>query len=361
MDYREQILDYMRMQGPVLPVHVAKIVGKEIMFASAMLSEMASKNLIRISNLKIGGSPVYYLPEHADRLQNYLSNYGAKEQAALERLKQLKVLRDSDLEPLDRMIYQTFKDFAIAITVKREHDQQLFWKWYLCSDEDARQAIILVLDPPKQVMPATTHPVTESSVVSMKRDPVKADTKSLQAKPKAKEQQTTIAPTLKPVVTKTKKKVSKPSNVVKSTLVSPPAAIPQAPVVVSSPVIPPVVTKVSMREPVVQDSGVDTHKQVRTLFEKNKIKIIRRVTPRDRKDLDCVVTVPSGIGSVTMYCRLLVKKKIADSDITAAWVEAGHYHLPLLLLVEGQIMQAVRDRIERDFPGIVVKDLEVKS
>ena len=76
---RDEILRIIRQKGPVLPVQIAKELKTSILFASAMLSELVSAHLLKVSTVKIGGSPLYYIPEHASRLQEFLSRSLSKE------------------------------------------------------------------------------------------------------------------------------------------------------------------------------------------------------------------------------------------------------------------------------------------
>ena len=50
MDYRERILELVKA-SPVQPTSLSKIINKDSLMASAMLSEMSSKGLLKISNL----------------------------------------------------------------------------------------------------------------------------------------------------------------------------------------------------------------------------------------------------------------------------------------------------------------------
>ena len=67
----DRALQTMRINGPVIPSKVAKAIGKDIIMASAILSELSSSNKVRISKLKVGGSPVYYLPGQESRLYDF--------------------------------------------------------------------------------------------------------------------------------------------------------------------------------------------------------------------------------------------------------------------------------------------------
>jgi len=48
MDIKEQILEFIRTRGPVLPVQVSKVINSTIIMASARLSELHSYKHIKI-------------------------------------------------------------------------------------------------------------------------------------------------------------------------------------------------------------------------------------------------------------------------------------------------------------------------
>ena len=125
MGAEEQILMLMRARGPILPADAAKAIKTNIIFASAHLSELASRQKLKISSLKFGGSPMYYLPEHASRLQDFAKNLDEKEYRAFEKLRDAKVLRDRELEPLMRVALRAIKDFAVPLTVSFGSEQEI--------------------------------------------------------------------------------------------------------------------------------------------------------------------------------------------------------------------------------------------
>ena len=71
MDVREKIIAFVKIRGPVLPVQVSKEVKLDILMSSAYLSELVSNKKLKISYLKIGGSPLYYAQGHEASLQNF--------------------------------------------------------------------------------------------------------------------------------------------------------------------------------------------------------------------------------------------------------------------------------------------------
>ena len=59
---QDKILNFLKVTGPTLPAKVAKNINTNILLASAHLSDLSSQGKVKISKLKIGGSPLYFLP-----------------------------------------------------------------------------------------------------------------------------------------------------------------------------------------------------------------------------------------------------------------------------------------------------------
>ena len=71
MGRQDQILDLVRLKGPVLPIHIANETKLSMLFASAYLAELTSSKKILISKLKVGSSPLYYTAGQEAKLQNF--------------------------------------------------------------------------------------------------------------------------------------------------------------------------------------------------------------------------------------------------------------------------------------------------
>ncbi len=78
-----------------------------------MLSELSSKKSLKISALKVGGSPLYYVPGHEEKLLQFIQNLNEKDRRTLELLKDSQVLRDAEQDPLTRVSLRQIKDFAV--------------------------------------------------------------------------------------------------------------------------------------------------------------------------------------------------------------------------------------------------------
>ena len=138
MEYRDKILALVR-NNPVLPINVAKSLNVNTIMAGAMLSEMSGKGLLKISALKIGSSPLYYLPGNEVQLLNHLESMNEKDRRTVEKLKKEKVIRGSDADPLTQVSLAKIKDFARPLNVAYQDKQETFWKWFDVPDTEAEE------------------------------------------------------------------------------------------------------------------------------------------------------------------------------------------------------------------------------
>ncbi|MBI2671409.1 hypothetical protein HYX16_00580 [Candidatus Woesearchaeota archaeon] len=134
---REIVLDFIRMNGPVLPIQVAKQINGNTMLAGAILSELFANNLIKISNAKIGGSHVYYAVGQEEKLSILYEHLPGKEKEAYTLLKNNKFLFDELQEPAIRVALRQIKDFSKEFIVKINDEEIKGWRWYLTKEDEA--------------------------------------------------------------------------------------------------------------------------------------------------------------------------------------------------------------------------------
>lgn len=170
METRDKILELIKVKGPVLPSQISKEIGSNILMASAHLAELTASGKLKISTLKVGGSPLYYLSGQEDMLQRFTSNLNDKEKKAYDLLQQNKILRDSEQEPVIRVALREIKDFAIPLNVNFNSNKEIFWKWQLATDAEAEQLIKSKLGIEKQ---------EEKKIEEQKEEPKKVEQQQL--------------------------------------------------------------------------------------------------------------------------------------------------------------------------------------
>ena len=129
---KEKIMQIIQRRGPSLPVHISNETGQSMLFSSAFLSELLSEKKIKISNLRVGSSPLYFIPGQEPKLENYSQHLKSKEKEAFHLLKEKKFLKDSNQEPAIRVALRTIKDFAIPF----KKNEEIYWRFFTIPEEE---------------------------------------------------------------------------------------------------------------------------------------------------------------------------------------------------------------------------------
>src|SRR3989344_6801922 len=133
---KDQILSLINMRGPSLPVQIARTISLEPLFASAFLSELYAEGRIKLSNLRVGSSPLYYSSGQEHMLEKCVEHLNQREKEALRLLKKENILEDEKLSPVTRVALRAIRDFAIPVKIRIKEDSKLFWKYFLLPDSD---------------------------------------------------------------------------------------------------------------------------------------------------------------------------------------------------------------------------------
>jgi hypothetical protein len=137
LQIKEKIISTINEKGPTLPIQIAKETGLSILFSSAFLSELYNEKKIKMSHLRVGSSPVYYLQGQESQLEKFAGYLKNKEKEAFEILKENKFLEDSKLHPAIRVALREIKDFAIPF----KKDEEVCWKFFTISNEEITDLI----------------------------------------------------------------------------------------------------------------------------------------------------------------------------------------------------------------------------
>ncbi|MBI2662426.1 hypothetical protein HYX11_03125 [Candidatus Woesearchaeota archaeon] len=303
---QDKILSFLQTAGPSIPSKVAKIISTDILFASAHLSDLASQKKVKISSLKIGGTPLYYLPGQEEKLYHFAQgNINPKDFAVLELLKNEKVLREQDLELLPRVALRSLKDFALPFNVTLNNQTELFWQFYLISEEERNQLV-------QQILHKDTTPLAN------------------------------IIPS-SPVLPEEPPKIIEPT---------PPEPQPEHPLLEKKqPKEKPHKKRIPITDTFIED--IEDH------FKKLKIIIEQKETIRKNAELNLIVKVPSSIGQMKYYCKAKNKQRCDEKDLSSAYMEAQIKKLPLLFLYTNEIHKKAQEMLESGaFENAIIKKIE---
>ena len=146
---KQKILEFVKEKGPALPVPLSRHIELSPTFTSAILAELSNEKRIKMSNLKVGSSPLYLLQGQEPQLENFLDNIEGAKKTALLKLKQNKILEDEKQDPAIRVALRSIRDFAIPLRFQG----RVIWKYFTTPNEEA-QALMnkTPLLPPQKVI-----------------------------------------------------------------------------------------------------------------------------------------------------------------------------------------------------------------
>lgn len=141
---------FIRNTGPTLPSEISKRIGKSLIVTSAILNEMVREKRLKITNLKIGSSPIYFCEGQEKELEKFVKHLKQKEKEAVELLKEKKIIDNEKIDPSTRVALNNAKDFAKLVKVKYEGIEKIFWKYYLINKDEIEKLIKISLNLDKK-------------------------------------------------------------------------------------------------------------------------------------------------------------------------------------------------------------------
>jgi len=349
MDYRDQILALAK-SSPLLPSGVAKELKTNSIMAGAMLSEMCDRGILKTSALRVGGSPLYYTPGNESQLLNYVQSLNEKDRRTVSRLQELKVIRESDADPLIRVSLAQIKDFAKPLVVQFDGREERFYKWFELGDSDAEQVIRAIVDAvQKEKVPQT--PAVEQKV-QREQPPVVEKQKELAGDQKV----VPVAPKAAPVVEKKVKREQKTvereaqakEEVKKEVKQEISGAVKQEiKSVGEQQTLAPVEKKQSIADGVFWD-------RLSVFLAQSNIKIKESVVVKKKVEFDLLLELPSPVGPLEYYCKARSKKRVSDGDISTAYVQGQMRKLPVLILTDGELSKGAQEVLDQ-LKGIAVR------
>lgn len=305
MDNNEKIIQTIRIRGPVLPAEISKIMGTNLLFAAAMLSELVDKDQLRISNLKIGGSPLYFASGQEFKLQNFADKLQEKEKKAYDLLRQKRILRDREQEPVIRVALRQIKDFAIPLQVNLQNNPEIFWKWYLLPDTEAETLIKQALNISEEEPKSQEKPLEQQTLEVQPQ---------VEEKPKAEQ---------KAQVEEKKEELKKEPKPAKRFV----------------------------------DTGDSFYNQIKKFFEKNNIKIIQEEFKKKKSDMEFIVEVPTTVGTIEFLCKAKDKKTVNEKDLALLAIQGQAKKLPVMFLTRGQPTKKAAEMLLKEFKDIKLKKI----
>ena len=276
IETKNKILEIIKSKGPSLPVHMSSELKINMLFASAFLSELLSERKIKISHMRVGGSPLYLILGQEPMLVNFSNYLHSKEKDAFVILKENFILEDEKMLPAIRVALREIKDFAFPITIETPlAEKKLFWRFLTTSEDDAREMIAKMTAKREKPKPARLEKAAEK---------IKEKIEATETEKEHKE---------KPLITLKEKKPKKPAE--KSEFVL----------------------------------------RAVKFLDDNKIELLEEIENK-KKDFSARIRIESDLGKIEFLAIFKDKKKISEDDLTVALHKAQSIKLPVLLVSTGE-------------------------
>ena len=187
---KEKIMALIQSHGPTLPVFIASQTGLSIIFSSAFLSELIADKRIKISDMRVGSSPLYFIPGQEPLLENFSQYLKSKEKDAFIILKEKRFLKDKDLDPAIRVAIRGIRDFAVAF----KRNDEIYWRYFTIPESEfqisieppkEKEIIIVEEKPIEEIKPVEKIKSIEEVVVSIPEE-IKKSPRKIKAKKQPK-------------------------------------------------------------------------------------------------------------------------------------------------------------------------------
>jgi hypothetical protein len=368
MDFQGAVLKCIELRGPVVPVDVAKYLGKDTLLANAIISELLNRGKIKTSFLQMGRSKLHYLPGQEDQLVRFSKYLNEKDLRTYDLLEKEEVLRDSDQNALIRISLRNIKDFAIPLEVNYHGKKELFWKWFLISNETASEKIKSILDITQEKLLEKEEyesilPSNSDSAPDLNINPIDVknnnnnnnNTEKINKKEKLSVSSSKISNSDLRTYSNSEDKnthseSSKPTEV-EPNLNQKKERIPE----LNSE------NKTSSDvafESNFEEIGDEFANEILNYFSKNEIKPLNYNIIRSKTDIDFEVLIPTVVGDLKYYCKARKKKTINDADLSQAYVSSIMRRLPCLFITTGTLTKKALEQIDSDLDMITVVNLD---
>ncbi len=291
-EIKNKILNIIKAKGPSLPMQIAKQIEKNSIITSAFLSELYSEKEIKISSMKVGGSPLYFLPGQEAMLEKFFQYLPQKEREALALLQKNKLLRDEEQEPAIRVALRSIKDFAFPLALKQQDKQTLFWHYLTLPEQEAKLRIEEIVTKPTKPIP---KPVIKQTI----KPEIKLEAKTeKQATGKFKMQKETQKPLIELAI---KPKQEKP----KSEFVN----------------------------------------KIIAFLQKQDIELLQELSYK-KKEFSGIVRINTDLGKLSLLCIAKDKKNMAENDLKLALQNAQVQKMPTLIISQAELNNKAQAYLE---------------
>ncbi len=316
---KDRIMQFLEIKGPSLPVHIAVHIKLSPLIASAFLADLLSEKQIKMSNLRVGNSPVYFLRGQEFQLDKFANYLSGKEKETFYLLKEYGILQDSKVPPAVRVALRNIKDFAFPF----EYNGNLYWRYIKINEQQA----VELIESGKAIAPQIVIqevPAIKEETRSLELDKPKIEVKEIEKTKEISEGIKEIEPIFELKGEKIEEKLEEAEE-------EPVLEIKEVKKARK-------ITKLRAKKLKEKPEFI---LNVLRLMEENKILVLENEKFK-KKDYSAVVSIEGR----NYLCVAKEKKAITDKDLTNAMKLGQKLKLPLVFITAGEPNKKALDLLE---------------
>lgn len=312
----DEVLRALQTRGPALPLELRKVIGKgDSITIGATISQLIKHGKIKVTDVKKGGSPFYYLPGQEPKLELIANNLNEKDLQTYNLLKEKKVLRDKTQEPITRVGLRQIKDYSRLFTVTVNGEKEIFWRYYLVSEQEAIQILKERFAPKKEAVK------TESKKEENIEQPTEREQKKTESQKSEKQEGSPQSPSRSSQHTEKQKSLD------------------------------------DSYETLLEKTEDDFLNQINKFFKENNISVHKADQIRKGSEYEFIISMQTPMGTAEYYCKAKSKKKSTDGDLSQAYLQGQTRRLPTVYLTTGVVAKKSMEKLKTDYKGMLLKQI----
>lgn len=346
-DIRDEVFNYVKKKGFALTREIAREFNLSSIIAGAILSELVSNGLIKVSYLKVGTGPLYYTDKR--KLEDFVDYLNSKEKEAYNLIKKEKVVSDDELSPAMRVAMNSIKDFAVPVEViSSDNLRKRYWKYYLLDNSSVREFLMrkneiqghengnkeelekrdLIKEKNlKETRNYETRNYEKSSVEDTQKESVGLSGVNYEFGNKKKDNE-------KGISLSGLRSEEEANDFDKDTK-----------------------EEGFLKEDKEKEKNAKQGfiQRVYDFLKNNDINIIDKEEIRKDREYNLIVSFPTSLGRLSAFCKCKNKKNINDNDISDAYVDALNKQMPLIYITNGKVTKKAEEALGKKFKSVILK------
>lgn len=335
---KEEIIRFLQNNGPSLPIKISQHLKIDSLFASAFLSELLNEQKLKITTLKVGTSPVYYIQGSEEGIEKYSEYLKPKEKEAFNLLKENSFIEDEIQQPAIRVALRSIPDFAKAF----KYNDKIIWRYFLISSQkylnQENKEQEKEIQTPVEIKEQPETKLPKSFVSSVQKEFEKNTNESTQIieektdkepeiKENTKEEQIEEKETPKIEETKTQNK--------KIEFINP----------------------LAKKETEEEKPKPEFCKKIINIIEKNNWHIIEELELK-AKEYNALIQINSDLGPIIFKLQAKDKKTFSEADLSKILGESQSIPLPALFMTNGETKKKTQEFLNKYTSIIKYKKIE---